>query len=105
MKSHTPNREEKEWMDLITQIGCIVCLMQWDVQTPAEVHHIEGKTEPGSHLKTIPLCYAHHRAGKDTPAWVSRHPYKAKFEERYGTEEELYERTKKEVSRHYYGSR
>ena len=99
MKSHTPTKEEKEWMDLITQIGCIVCLVHWDVQTPAEVHHIDGKTKTGSHLKTIPLCYAHHRSGEDGFAWVSRHPHKAKFEERYGTDEELLEYTRDEVSR------
>ena len=54
MKSHTPNREEKIWMDQITQIGCIVCLKLWDLQTPAEVHHIQGKTRPGSHLMPLP---------------------------------------------------
>ena len=101
MKSHTPNREEKIWMDQITQIGCIVCLKLWDLQTPAEVHHIQGKTRPGSHLMTIPLCYAHHRAGKDMGMLTSRHPNKHRFEERYGTEAELYELTKRKVEEQF----
>ena len=90
MKSHTPTREEKDWMDQIQQMGCIVCFQQWEVVTPAEIHHIAGKTNKNSHLLTIPLCYNHHRAGEDNEIFTSRHPFKARFEERYGYENHLY---------------
>lgn len=93
MKSHSATKEEKEWMDAIVQLGCIVCRLHLGVKTPAEVHHIDGKVKPGAHLNTIPLCPNHHRAGLATPMCVSRHPYKAQFIERYGSEEYLHEQT------------
>ena len=102
MQSHSATVEEKTWMDQITNLGCIVCLKVWGLATPAEVHHINGKAKKGSQLETIPLCYAHHRGGKDTPSWSSRHPYKSRFEQRYGTELELLDYTRNEISRRYY---
>ena len=90
MKSHSPTKEERDWMDAIRQMGCIVCLQEWDVITPAEIHHIAGKTKKYSHLLTIPLCYHHHRSGEDNERFTSRHPFKRRFEERYGYENHLY---------------
>jgi len=81
-------------MDSICQLGCIVCRLHLDCETPAEVHHIDGKTKPEAHLKTIPLCFHHHREGVNNDTYVSRHPYKAEFVKRYGTEEELLQRVK-----------
>lgn len=95
MKSHTATSEEREWMDAITQLGCIVCRLEFGVSSPSEVHHLEGKVKAGGHLLTIPLCYNHHRGGMATPMCVSRHPYKAQFEARYGTEKYLHDETKK----------
>lgn len=103
MKSHPATKEERDWMNQIADIGCVVCLKFIGVVTPAEIHHINGKTKKGSHLETIPLCYMHHRGGKDAPAFTSRHPHKARFEDRYGTETELLEYMRNEVSRKYYG--
>ena len=93
MKSHWATKEEQEWMDAIVQLGCIVCRLYMGVKSPAEVHHINGKTKVGGHLETIPLCPAHHRLGHSNDRYVSRHPYKAQFIERYGTEEFLHEQT------------
>lgn len=98
MKGRTPNTEEKAWMDRITQIGCVVCKLHHGVYTPAEVHHIDGKTKPDAHLKTIPLCYRHHRGGEDNEIYTARHPFKRAFESRYGTQFELLERTKELVA-------
>lgn len=58
------------------------------------MHHIEGKTKPEAHLKTIPLCFRHHREGVNNELYVSRHPFKHEFEERYGTEESLLQKVK-----------
>jgi hypothetical protein len=43
---------------------------------------------PNCHFDILPLCFEHHRKGnKDEP--ISRHPYKKRFVNAYGTEEEL----------------
>lgn len=86
---------EKLWMDQITQIGCIVCLLHHNAPgTPGCPHHMldEGGRRIG-HLSTICLCDpGHHQNGGDKK--ISRHPNKARFEEAYGTEEALLERTR-----------
>ena len=97
MKGRQPNKQEKLWMDSISQVGCIVCKVHYDCFTPAEVHHIDGKTKPGAHLKTIGLCYRHHREGVNNEMYVSRHPFKAEFVKRYGTEMDLLEKVKELV--------
>ena len=100
MKGRQPNKQEKLWMDSISQVGCIVCKLLYDAYTPAEIHHIDGKTKkasedyPGCHMLTIPLCYEHHREGSNNEMYVSRHPFKAEFVKRYGTEMYLLEKTK-----------
>lgn len=78
-------------MSRVRALGCVVCKQFHDEETPAEIHHVDGKTKEGAHFMVLPLCYIHHRAGISVPAAVSRHPYKADFEARYGTEEELLE--------------
>ena len=62
MKGRSPNKEEKIWM---------------------------SKVKPQAHLKTLSLCPNHHRMGLNNELIVSRHPYKAEFVKRYGTEIEL----------------
>ncbi len=95
MKGRAPNKDEKEFMDKMCEIGCIVCL-NLDYETPEVTpHHMEGKTRPGAHYKIIPLCSNHHQVPDIKGRWVSRHgpgknTGKALFEEEYGTEEELY---------------
>jgi hypothetical protein len=94
MKGRNPNKKEKIWMDSISTLGCIVCRVHFDCDSPAEVHHIDGKTKEGAHMNTIPLCYRHHREGVNNDMYVSRHPYKTEFVKRYGTEEELLQKVK-----------
>lgn len=94
MNGRKPTKAEQEWLSAITQLGCIVCRRELQVFTPAEPHHIDGSRKPGAHLKTIPLCFPHHRAGLNDATCVSRHPYKAAFRERYGSEQELLEATR-----------
>lgn len=95
LKGRTPNKAEKQWMDKVSQFGCIVC---WETlgipHSWCEIHHLDGKTKPNAHFKTIGLCYKHHRDQSNNPMWVSRHKNKKQFEDRYGTEEHLLERTK-----------
>jgi len=85
-------------MSACTEMGCIVCLLEWETFTESEIHHMDGKVKPGSHLLTIPLCYRHHREGSDNEIYTSRHPHKKKFEDRYGTEAILHNATRERLS-------
>ena len=91
MKGRAPNKDEKQFMDLICSIGCIVCRNQ-GIDTPhVTPHHIEGRVKPGAHYKVIPLCGNHHQVGDSQKRWVSRHADgKAAFEKAYGKEIDLY---------------
>jgi hypothetical protein len=80
-----PNKEEQKWFNAILDYGCVVC-QQNGIQTPAEIHHINGGSR---HLETLPLCFFHHRQGGNTEEYVSRHPWMSEWEDRYGEEREL----------------
>jgi len=88
LKGRNPTSKEKKHMDRVSQLGCIVCRLQGFYGVPAEIHHIEGKTKLDTHFKVLPLCFEHHRMGSDKEP-ISRHPYKKRFVEAYGTEQEL----------------
>ena len=79
-------------MNSVSNLGCIVCLLFLEENTPCSPHHMDGKTKPGAHLKTIGLCSRHHQVS-DThkpKRWISRHGDGRKvFEHEYMTEAEL----------------
>ena len=87
MKGKTPTKAEKARWDKIGQIGCVVCRKYLKVFSPCSIHHIDGRTKPGSHDLTIGLCYQHHQGQYGT----GLHSGKAEFERKYGTERELLE--------------
>jgi len=89
LRGRSPTKVEKDWMDAISNLGCIVCKIHYDCMTPAEIHHIDGKTKPNAHLMSLPLCYKHHREGVNNDMYVSRHPFKREFEKRYGKQTDL----------------
>mgnify|MGYP003131154615 CR=1 FL=1 len=97
MKSRSPTKVETAWMAKLTELGCCVCWREYDVFTPTEIHHLDGKTKPEAHLKTIGLCYRHHREGVNNDRYVSRHPFKREFEKRYGTESSLLDWTRQRI--------
>jgi hypothetical protein len=91
-----PTVEERAWLDFIVSYGCIACHIDGHQGVPGEVHHlIYGQRRMG-HLFTIPLCPGHHRDGTGAPGLIARHPWKARFEERYGSEESLLRKLKRE---------
>ena len=96
MNGRTPTKAEKQWMQAIVDYGCVVCRNEGK-HTPPSVHHINGSKKEGCHFETLPLCWYHHQEGVNTPAYVSRHPWKSEFEKRYGTEEKLLDQLKKEI--------
>lgn len=84
-------------MDEITRLGCCVCILEGKGPTPAEPHHrLSGGRRMG-HLYTIPLCFWHHRSKRDDDEVVSRDQNQRRFEERYGTEESLWEKTREMI--------
>lgn len=95
----TPTKDERAWMDAITALGCIACLIDGHERVPGAVHHILRGGHRIGHLHTICLCQPGHHMDGAHLGMVSRHPWKAQFEARYGTEAELLELTKKIVSK------
>lgn len=93
MQGRTASRADEERFAALVDLGCVVCRLYLRIYTPPEIHHLYGKTRVGAHQQTIPLCYRHHREGSDCKAYTSRHPHRARFEDRYGTEIELLEMT------------
>lgn len=94
----TPTVAERAWMDWITAQGCIACRLDGLGFRPAAVHHILRGGQRIGHLDTLPLCDpGHHQQGQQF-GMVSRHPWKARFEARYGTEQELLARLRAEFA-------
>lgn len=87
MAKRQPNKEEREFMSRVADLGCIACKKD-GYESPAEIHHIRkftGLSVRPDHKYILPLCPSHHRFGK-----VSVHMGKRKFEFKYGTQDELY---------------
>lgn len=101
MSLDNANKEERAWMQAITDMGCCVCYKLGYRGTPAVPHHITSGSRRTSHLDTIPLCDPGHHQNGDGKRKISRHPNKAQFEAKYGTEEELLEYTRKIVALEY----
>lgn len=80
---------KKHW-DKVASVGCIACLQDGIFNDYVSIHHVDGRTKPGAHMKVLPLCGPHHQTGgEDAPAI---HPFKARFEAKYGTQEQLLEK-------------
>lgn len=78
----------------VAEMDCVVCWHHFGTSTQATIHHCNGKTKPGAHMRVLPLCAAHHQVSCPTGEWSTRHgpgrsAGKAAFEEAYGTEDYL----------------
>jgi hypothetical protein len=90
MKGRPPTVEEARFMDAIAALGCIACRKDGRENLMVSIHHIDGRTKPGAHFLTLPLCGPHHQQDDTDPrARISLHGRKATFKARYGTEREL----------------
>ncbi len=89
MKGKTPTKAERELHDRLASLGCIACKKDGRHTEEVSVHHIDGRTKPGAHLKVLPLCAGHHQDGAGAPGLIAVHPWKARFEQRYGSQVEL----------------
>ena len=91
-------KAEKEHLDRVAGLGCIVCRNLGHGETPTHVHHIrtgKGMGQRASNYETIPLCPVHHQNGG---YGVAIHAGQKTWESNFGTELELLEQVKMELS-------
>lgn len=93
MKGRNPSAEQKRWHDmLVSVVGCIACRVELGVVNDfCSIHHVDGRTKSHAHWYVLPLCAGHHQAGTGPVNFpgVAVHPFKARFEERYGSQSDL----------------
>lgn len=73
-------------MDAIISYGCVACRLDGFGQRAPAVHHMLRGGRRIGHLFTLPLCDPGHHQNGATLGLLSRHPWKAQFEAKYGTE-------------------
>lgn len=92
-----PTVLEREWLDAIVAYGCICCHLDGQAPRPTAVHHILRGGRRIGHLFSLPLCDPGHHQGGQPLGLLCRHPNKAQFEARYGTELELLQEVKTRI--------
>ena len=95
MKGRAVSKEDQKLWDALASIGCIACRLDGHVNPWVSIHHIDGRTKKDAHKLVLPLCAGHHQdgAGEDK-SLIAVHPYKARFEAKYGSQLELLARAK-----------
>ncbi|WP_395406267.1 Ref family recombination enhancement nuclease [Pseudoduganella sp. UC29_106] len=89
-KQRAVTTEEKAFWDRLAGLGCIACMKDGVYQPVVSIHHVDGRTKPGCHKLVLPLCAGHHQDGTgEDKSLIAVHPWKARFEKTYGTQEEL----------------
>jgi hypothetical protein len=78
---------DKALWDRLAALGCVACMKDGRFNPHVSIHHVDGRTKPDCHSKVLPLCGSHHQ--DDGSGAVAVHPWKARFEKLYGTQEEL----------------
>lgn len=89
--ARTKTKKEKQHMDKVARLGCIICRKEGNPLVAAELHHIREMTGMGrraSHLEVIPLCPRHHRIGKESFHYSSRN-----FSKKWGSQRDLLNET------------
>ena len=90
MKGRAPTAMEAWFMDRMGTLPCICCLKDGWENRDISLHHIDGRTKPGAHFLVLSLCAGHHQDGTGpNPSLIAVHPYKARFEARYGAQMDL----------------
>lgn len=78
--------EKLVWSKL-AEMGCIACMKDGFYNPHVSIHHVDGRTKPGCHMLVLPLCGPHHQ--DDGSGALAVHPWKARFERRYGNQMDL----------------
>lgn len=91
-------KSERDYLNRVASLGCIACRNLGHGETPAHIHHIrtgKGMGQRASNYETIPLCPTHHQQGGHG---VAIHAGQKTWEANFGTELELLEQVKMELS-------
>ena len=90
MKGRNPTSEQKRFWDLLaSHIGCVASRMDGFFDSQCSIHHIDGRTKPDAHWLVLPLSAGNHQDGTGAPGRIAVHPWKARFEARYGRQRDL----------------
>ena len=74
------------WNNLCSHVGCIACCQEGNFNDYVSIHHVDGRTKPNAHWLVLPLCASHHQ---DNGLAIAVHPYKKRFEQKYGNQYQL----------------
>jgi len=86
-------KAEKAHQEKVAAFGCIACWLDGIANPHVSIHHVNGRTKPGAHTQVLPLCAGHHQDGTgEDKTLIAVHPYKARFERTYGTQQSLLQR-------------
>jgi len=89
-KERAVTAAEKLLWSRLAALGCVACAKDGNFNPHVSIHHVDGRTKPGCHQLVLPLCAGHHQDGTgQDKTMVAVHPWKARFEARYGTQAEL----------------
>lgn len=89
-KERAVTAAEKLMWSRLAALGCVACKKDGNFNTHVSIHHVDGRTKPGCHQLVLPLCAGHHQDGTgEDKTLIAVHPWKARFEARYGTQGEL----------------
>lgn len=94
-KAKNKRKNNKARKAQLVELGCIVCLLELNVYSIPEIHHIragQGLSQRAPDSKAIGLCHPHHRTGG---YGVAIHAGQEEFERRHGTETALLSITNK----------
>lgn len=89
-KERAVTQAEKEYWDRLAALGCAACMREGVFEPDVSIHHVDGRTKPGCHMLVLPLCASHHQDGTGkNPHYIAVHPWKTRFEAKFGTQKEL----------------
>ena len=81
---------ERELWHRIAGLGCCACAIDGNENPFVSIHHVDGRTKPGCHALVLPLCAQHHKQDDSDPLGrVAVHPFKHRFEAKYGSQAAL----------------
>jgi hypothetical protein len=86
-------KEDKEHMNKVANLGCLICRKEGRMFVPAELHHIRditmfGLGQRAKHAQVLPLCPKHHRIGKESFHYNSKG-----FSKKWGSQKKLLKET------------
>jgi len=88
---------DKQWLDDVSSLGCVICRNLGWGPSPAEIHHVRsgaGMAQRAAHTRVLPLCPRHHRACYPTGFHAAPKSWQAE----HGSEEALLDQVAREVA-------